>query len=59
MLIIDATREKSIDHALRMYKKKVQKTRLIQQLQERKTYTKPSVKRREVILKAKYGAKFN
>lgn len=59
MLIIDCTREKNIDTALRQLKKKVQKTQLIKELQERKTYTKPSVKRRGVIQKARYTQKFN
>jgi small subunit ribosomal protein S21 len=58
MLIIDVREEKNIDIALRNLKKKVQKTQLIKQLQERKSYTKPSVKRRMVIQKAKYGSKF-
>jgi small subunit ribosomal protein S21 len=55
MLIINVQEEKGIDAALRTYKKKVQKTRQIQALQERKEFTKPSVKRRNVILKAKYS----
>jgi small subunit ribosomal protein S21 len=59
MLIVNCQEEKSIEHALRTYKKKVQKTKLIQELNKRKNYTKPSVKKREVVQKAKYSSQFN
>jgi len=52
MIIIDVTKEKSIETALRTYKQKVQKTRQLQDLKDRKEYTKPSVKKRETKLKA-------
>lgn len=54
MLIIDNSKYKSIDQALKAYKNKHSKVKLIQELRERKTFTKPSVKRREEILKASY-----
>lgn len=54
MLIIDPSKYKSIDQALKAYKNKHSKVKLIQELRERKTFTKPSVKRREEILKASY-----
>lgn len=57
MIIIEVSKEKNIESALRTYKNKVQKTRQIQQLRERQTYTKPSVKKREEILKAVYVEK--
>jgi small subunit ribosomal protein S21 len=44
----------SIEQALKQYKNKHSKIKLIQELRERQTYTKDSVKRRAVILKAKY-----
>jgi small subunit ribosomal protein S21 len=44
----------SIEQALKQYKNKHIKIKLIQELRERQTYTKDSVKRRAVILKAKY-----
>lgn len=44
----------SIEQALKQYKNKHSKVKLIQELRERQTYTKDSVKRRAVILKAKY-----
>ncbi len=45
---------KSIDQALKQYKNKHNKIGIIQELRDRQTYTKPSVKRRGVVLKAKY-----
>lgn len=57
MIIIDVTKEKSIENALRQYKQKVQKIRMIQELRSRKEYVKPSVKKREVISKAIYSEK--
>ena len=44
----------SIEQALKQYKNKHSKIKLIQELRERQTYTKDSVKRRAAILKAKY-----
>lgn len=50
MIIIDVTKEKNIESALRTYKNKVQKTKQIVKLRERQEFVKPSVlKRREKI----------
>jgi small subunit ribosomal protein S21 len=54
MIIIDATKYGSIDQALKVYKNKVSKTKLINQLRERQNYTKPSVTRRKEVLDAIY-----
>jgi small subunit ribosomal protein S21 len=54
MIIIDLSKEKSIETALRTYKNKVQKTKQIQQLRDRQVYVKPSVKKRDEKLKAIY-----
>ena len=54
MIIIDVTKEKSIETALRTYKNKVQKTKQIQKLRERQEFVKPSVKKRDEKLKAIY-----
>lgn len=54
MIIIDVTKEKSIDSALKIYKSKVQKSKQIQMLRERQNFEKPSVKKREKVLKAIY-----
>jgi small subunit ribosomal protein S21 len=54
MIIIDLSKEKSIESALRAYKQKVQKTKQIQKLRGRQEFTKPSVIKREEKLKAIY-----
>ena len=54
MIIIDVTKEKSIESALRTYKQKVQKTKQVQKLRERQEFVKPSVTRRKEVLKAVY-----
>jgi small subunit ribosomal protein S21 len=57
MLIIEIKESESIDRALKRYKRKVQNVRLIQELRKRKEFTKPSVQRRNEILKAVYRTK--
>ena len=54
MLIIDSKDCENIDKALKKYKKKYEKSRTLNQLRERQSFTKPSVKRRTEILKAVY-----
>ena len=54
MIIIDVTKERSIETALRTYKNRVQKTKQIQKLRDRKEFIKPSVTKRKEVLKAVY-----
>lgn len=54
MIVIDVTKEKNIEIALRKYKNKVQKCHQIQSLRDRQVYVKPSVKKRTQKLKAVY-----
>ena len=54
MIIINLSKEKNLESALRTYKQKVQKTKQIQKLRERQEFVKPSVKRRKEVLKAVY-----
>lgn len=54
MIIVDLSKEKNIESALRTYKNKVQKMGVIQELRNRREYTKPSVKKRDEKLKAIY-----
>jgi small subunit ribosomal protein S21 len=54
MIIIDVTKEKSLESALRTYKHKVQKVKQVQQLRERKEFVKPSVTKRKEKLTAVY-----
>jgi small subunit ribosomal protein S21 len=54
MIIIDVSKERSIETALRTYKQKVQKVKQVQELRERQVFAKPSVKKRTEKLKAVY-----
>jgi len=52
MLIIEVKDGESIDRALRRYKRKVRDTQILKELRRRKEYTKPSVQKRNKVLKA-------
>jgi len=54
MLIIDSKDCENIDKALKKYKKKVEKAKILLQLRDRQSYKKPSVRRRGEVLKAIY-----
>jgi small subunit ribosomal protein S21 len=54
MLIIDSKDCENIDKALKKYKKKFEKAKVLLQLRSRQSFTKPSVKRRGEKLKAIY-----
>ena len=51
MLIIKCNNDK-IDSALKKYRQKVKNTKLIDELKERKHFSKKSEKRRKTVLKA-------
>jgi small subunit ribosomal protein S21 len=57
MLIIDSKDCENIDKALKKYKKKFEKAKILLQLSARQSFTKPSVKRRGEVLKAIYKQK--
>ena len=54
MIIIDLSKEKNLETALKSYKNKVHKTKQIQNLRERKEFVKPSIVRRKEVLNAMY-----
>jgi small subunit ribosomal protein S21 len=54
MIIVPVKEGESIDRALKKLKRKFEKTGVVKELRERQKFTKPSVKRREVINKAIY-----
>ena len=54
MIIVDVQKCKSIEQALKIYKQKHNKIGVVQELRDRQTFTKPSVKRRMEVLKAEY-----
>lgn len=57
MLIIPVKDGESIDRALKRYKRKYDRTKVVRELRERQQFTKPSVIKRQDILRAKYKQK--
>jgi small subunit ribosomal protein S21 len=54
MLIVKLQEGENIERALKRFKRKFNQTKMNQQLREREQFTKPSVKKRQTKLKAKY-----
>ena len=54
MIIIKVNPKRGIESALKSFKYKVNRTKLIQELRDRSEFVKPSVKRRREKLKASY-----
>lgn len=57
MLIINVKDSESIDRALKKYKRKYNQVGVLKELRRRKHFTKPSIKRRNEMLKAAYKQK--
>ncbi|MCO6485708.1 MAG: 30S ribosomal protein S21 [Saprospiraceae bacterium] len=57
MLIIEVKETESIDRALKKYKRKFEKAGILKELRRRKQFTKPSVIKRNQMLKAEYRLK--
>lgn len=57
MIIVPVKEGEPIDKALKKFKKKFEKTGVIKELRERQKFTKPSIVKREVLIKAKYKQK--
>ncbi|WP_047788650.1 30S ribosomal protein S21 [Tenacibaculum mesophilum] len=58
MLIIQVKEGENIDRAIKRYRRKYRNTKVLQEIRDRKEYTKPSVSRREQLKKAQYKEKF-
>ncbi len=54
MLIIPVKEGENIDRALKRYKRKFSRTKTLNQLRNRKQYTKPSIAKRAQKIKAAY-----
>ncbi len=54
MLIIPVKEGENIERAIKKYKKKFDKTKVMRELRERKEFTKPSVLKRQQKIKASY-----
>ena len=57
MLIVNIKENESIDKALKRFKKKFEKTGVLKELRERTSFTKPSVRRRNEVIRAAYRQK--
>lgn len=57
MLIIEVKETESIDRALKKYKRKFERAGILKELRRRKQFTKPSVIKRNLMLKAEYRLK--
>lgn len=58
MLKIEIKEGENIDRALKRYKRKYRRTKLLDEIKERQHYAKPSKQRREILKKAEYRQKF-
>ncbi len=54
MIIVPVKEGENVDKALKKYKRKFEKTGIMKELRNRKAYKKPSVRRREEIIRAIY-----
>lgn len=54
MLIIPIKEGENIERALKKYKKKFEKTNMMKQLRSRKEFEKPSISRRQEVIRAAY-----
>ena len=54
MIIVQVKEGENIERALKKFKRKFEKTGIVRELRSRKTFEKPSVKRREQTNKAIY-----
>lgn len=58
MLIVKVDNKTPIEKALKLFKSKVIKTKLMSEIRNRKQFTKPSILKRNELNKAKYVEKF-
>ena len=54
MIIVPLKEGENIERALKKFKRKFEKTGTVRELRERQAFVKPSVKRRQEIIHAKY-----
>jgi small subunit ribosomal protein S21 len=54
MIIIDVKDNETVDKALKRFKKKFEKTGVLKELRYRQAFEKPSIKRRQTIIRAVY-----
>lgn len=57
MIVINVKDNESIDRALKRFKKKFERTKVLRQIRQRAYYVKPSVSKRNQKIKAAYKQK--
>lgn len=57
MIIVNVKEGESLDRALKRFKKKFEKTGVLKELRSRTSYEKPSVRRRNEVIRAIYREK--
>jgi small subunit ribosomal protein S21 len=53
MLVVQVKDSEGVEKAIKILKKKLEKTKLINELRRRQAYIKPSITRKEIIKRAK------
>lgn len=54
MIVVPLKEGENIERALKKFKRKFEKTGVVKELRERQAFTKPSVRKREVLKRAIY-----
>ncbi|OFX26760.1 MAG: 30S ribosomal protein S21 [Bacteroidetes bacterium GWA2_31_9b] len=54
MIVVPLKEGENIERALKKFKRKFEKTGVVKELRERQAFTKPSVRKRELLKKAIY-----
>jgi len=54
MIIVPIKEGENIERALKKFKRKFEKTGVVKELRARQAFTKPSIKRRQELLRAAY-----
>lgn len=57
MIVVNVKENESIDKALKRFKKKFEKTGVLKELRSRTSYEKPSIRRRNEVIRAIYREK--
>lgn len=57
MILVEVKENEVLDRALKRFKKKVERVRVLREARERMYYTKPTIKRKTAKLKAAYRHK--
>lgn len=54
MIVIEVKENEPVERAIKRFKKRVDQVKILKELKNRRYYTKPSLRRKEAKLKARY-----